>query len=96
MQRNLASRGRAKNDPLLFRKTDGYSLSMSVTVIKEGNTLRVIEVHGEMPADQPFTLFTADELRAMSGEHRAMLELQAPAFIRGDEDETAEDLFKIK
>jgi hypothetical protein len=36
------------------------------------------------------------ELQALEQERRDMLDLQMPSFIRGDEDEVAEDLFYLQ
>ena len=38
-------------------------------------------------------LFTGEELQGLEQKHRAMLDLQMPSFIRGDEDEDAGELF---
>jgi hypothetical protein len=38
-------------------------------------------------------LFTGEELQGLEQERRAMLDLQMPSFIRGDEDEDAGELF---
>jgi hypothetical protein len=40
-------------------------------------------------------LFTEDELNQLAAERKAMLDLQMPSFVRGDEDESAEDFFEI-
>ncbi|MCP9808661.1 hypothetical protein KBY58_04355 [Cyanobium sp. HWJ4-Hawea] len=36
---------------------------------------------------------TSDEVQAIEQERRAILDLQMPSFIRGDEDEGADALF---
>ena len=66
---------------------------MSVTVIKEGNTLRLIDSSEPIPEGARLVLFTEEELRTLEAERKAWLDLQMPSFIRGDEDESAEDLF---
>lgn len=66
---------------------------MSVTLIKEGNTLRLLDSSEPIPEGQPLVLFREGELRALEAERKAWLDLQMPSFIRGDEDECAEDLF---
>jgi len=38
-------------------------------------------------------LFTANELSDLQLERRDWLNIQMPSFIRGDEEENAEDLF---
>jgi hypothetical protein len=40
-------------------------------------------------------LFTANELSDLQLERREWLDMQMPSFIRGDEDENAEDLFYL-
>jgi hypothetical protein len=70
-----------------------YRLAMSVTVIKEGNTLRLLESSEPTADGQHLLLFTEGELRSIEAERKAWLDLQMPSFIRGDEDESAEDLF---
>lgn len=66
---------------------------MSLTVIKEGDTLRVLRASGALPEGTPLTLYTAEELPSANEARREWLEAQMPAFIRGDEDEAAEELF---
>jgi len=68
---------------------------MSITIIKVGDHLRVLEASAPIPENTPMQFFTSQEFHEME-EHRAMLALQAAAFIRGDEDESAEDLFLIE
>ncbi len=68
---------------------------MCVTVIKEGDALRVLESTEPIAEGQRLVLFTETELRALEAERREWLDLQMPSFIRGDEDESAEDLFEI-
>ena len=38
-------------------------------------------------------LFTWDELEKLEHDRHALLAVQMPSFIRGDEDEDAEELF---
>jgi hypothetical protein len=66
---------------------------MSVTIIKEGNTLRLIESSEPIPDGTKLVLFTEQELLELDKERRSWLALQMPSFIRGDEDERAEELF---
>lgn len=68
-------------------------MTMSIKVIKEGNTLRLVDCKGEFPEGKILELFTADELRKVEAERSAMYAAQLPSFIRGDENETAEELF---
>lgn len=66
---------------------------MSIHVIKEGNVLRLVESSEPIPEGAHLHLFTEEELLALDRERIAMLNLQMPSFIRGDEDESAEELF---
>lgn len=66
---------------------------MSVTVIKEGNTLRLVKSSEPIPDGTELVLFTEKELRALETERKGWLHAQMPSFIRGDEDESAEELF---
>jgi hypothetical protein len=66
---------------------------MSITVIMEGDRIRLLEGSGSLPAGQPIRLFTAEEICAGQAEREAWLDLQMPAFLRGDEEESAEELF---
>ncbi len=40
-------------------------------------------------------LFTASDLKNLDRERRDEVDLQMPSFLRGDEDEDAEDLFHL-
>ena len=40
-------------------------------------------------------MLSSDELKELNQERRPMLDLQMPTFIRGDEDEDAEELFYL-
>lgn len=66
---------------------------MCVTVIKEGNALRLVEWSEPIAEGAQLVLYTETELRALEVERKAWLDLQMPSFIRGDEEESAEDLF---
>jgi len=68
---------------------------MSITVERDGAELRIVEIEGDLPPGKTIRLFTEDELTRLTAERKAMLDLQMPSFIRGDEDESAEDLFEI-
>jgi hypothetical protein len=68
---------------------------MSITVERDGSHLRIIEMEGELPPGKIIRLYTEDELNRLAAQRQAMLDLQMPSFIRGDEDESAEDLFEI-
>ena len=69
---------------------------MNITVVKEKDQFRVLEAHGQFEEGKVIRLFTEDELSQLERERRAELDLQMPSFIRGDEDESAEDLFPVK
>jgi hypothetical protein len=66
---------------------------MAITVIMEGDRIRLLEGAESLPAGEPIRLFTAAEVQAGSAERDNWIELQMPAFLRGDEQESAEDLF---
>ena len=66
---------------------------MSITVIKEGSSLRVLEASEEIPDGTRLTLFTEQELASAEERRRAGLAAQMPSFIRGDEHEEGESLF---
>ncbi len=68
---------------------------MCVTVVKEGETLRVLEASEPIAEGTKLVLYTEQEFRALEAERKTWLDLQMPSFIRGDEDEVAEDLFDI-
>lgn len=68
---------------------------MSITVVKEGTILRVLHSSEPIPDGQRLVLFSAEELQGVDRERRGWLDVQMPAFIRGDEDEVAEQLFLI-
>lgn len=69
---------------------------MSITVINEDNDLRILSIDGKIEKGKIVRLFTEDELGLLERERRAELDIQMPSFIRGDEDESAEDLFPVK
>lgn len=60
---------------------------MSITVIKEGNSLRVLGASEQIPEGTQLTLFTEQELASVEERRGAWLAAQMPSFIRGDEDE---------
>lgn len=66
---------------------------MSIEVVKEGNVLRVLDCSENIPEGLHLRLFTESELVKLDNERSAMLDLQMPSFIRGDEDEDASELF---
>jgi len=66
---------------------------MSITIKRTGSTIQVLEGVHTLPEGTEVELFTVEELQALDQQRRAELELQIPSFIRGDEDEDAEELF---
>ena len=48
-----------------------------------------------LPEGQEVVLFTAADLIDLDRGHREEVDLQMPSFLRGDEDEDAEDLFYL-
>jgi hypothetical protein len=69
---------------------------MSITVIKQDNALRIVSVDGQIEEGKTIRLLTEDEFLKLERERVAELEVQMPSFTRGDEDESAEDLFPVK
>ncbi len=61
---------------------------MSITIKRTGTAVHV-------PEGTPVQLFSGEELQGLEQERRAMLDLQMPSFIRGDEDEDAGELFLL-
>ncbi len=66
---------------------------MSITIKRTGTAVQVLEGAHTLPEGTPVQLFTGEELQDLEQERRAMLDLQMPSFIRGDEDEDAGELF---
>lgn len=66
---------------------------MSITIIKEGNTLKLIDSSDLIPEGTHLVLYTADELWRRETERHNWLDVQMPSFLRGDADEPAEELF---
>lgn len=66
---------------------------MSITIKRTGTAVHVLEGAHTLPEGTPVQLFTGEELQVLEQERRAMLDLQMPSFIRGDEDEDAGEMF---
>jgi hypothetical protein len=66
---------------------------VSITIKRTGTAVQVLEGAHTLPEGTPVQLFTGEELQDLEQERRAMLDLQMPSFIRGDEDEDAGELF---
>ncbi len=68
---------------------------MSITIRRTGSAVQVLQGAYTLPDGETVQLFTAEELQALERERLAELEMQMPSFIRGDEDEDAEELFYL-
>jgi hypothetical protein len=68
---------------------------MSVTVKRVGRALEVLQGANTLPEGQEVVLFTLADLIDLDRGHREEVDLQMPSFLRGDEDEDAEDLFHL-
>jgi hypothetical protein len=65
---------------------------MSVTLKRVGEAVEVLQGASSLPEGQEVVLFTASDLKNLDRERRDEVDLQMPSFLRGDEDEDAEDL----
>ncbi|MCP9848777.1 hypothetical protein [Cyanobium sp. Morenito 9A2] len=68
---------------------------MSLTIKRLGADVHVLHGAETLPDGEVVELFTAGELSELQRERLEALNLQMPSFIRGDEDEDAEELFKL-
>jgi hypothetical protein len=66
---------------------------MSITIKRTGTAVQVLEGAHTLPEGTAVQLYTSTELQALEQDRRALVELQMPSFIRGDEDEDAAELF---
>ena len=66
---------------------------MSLTIKRLGTSVHVLNGAQMLPEGEEVELFTANELSDLQLERRDWLNIQMPSFIRGDEEENAEDLF---
>ena len=66
---------------------------MSLTIKRLGVAVHVLNGAEMLPEGEEVELFTANELSDLQLERRDWLDMQMPSFVRGDEDENAEDLF---
>lgn len=66
---------------------------MSLTIKRLGVAVHVLNGAETLPEGEEVELFTASELTNLQLERREWLNMQMPSFVRGDEDENAEDLF---
>ena len=68
---------------------------MSLTIKRLGTDVHVLNWEDTLPEGEEVELLTANELSDLQFERREWLDMQMPSFIRGDEDENAEDLFYL-
>jgi hypothetical protein len=68
---------------------------MSVTLKRVGDAVEVMEGASSLPEGEEIVLFTASDLMDLDRGRRDEVDLQMPSFLRGDEDEDAEDLFHL-
>ena len=68
---------------------------MSLTIKRLGSSVHVLNGAETLPEGEEVELYTANELSDLQLERREWLDMQMPSFIRGDEDENAEDLFYL-
>lgn len=60
-----------------------------------GNVVQVLQGAETLPEGDMVELSTAAERSELQRERQQWLDLQMPAFVRGDEDESVEDLFAL-
>ena len=68
---------------------------MSLTIKRLGDVVHVLNGVETLPEGEEVELFTVNELSDLQLERSEWLNMQMPSFIRGDEDENAEDLFYL-
>jgi hypothetical protein len=68
---------------------------MSVTLKRVGDAVEVMQGASSLPEGEEIVLFTASDLKNLDRGRRDEVDLQMPSFLRGDEDEDAEDLFHL-
>ncbi len=68
---------------------------MSVTVKRVGEAVEVLQGASSLPEGEEIVLFTASDLINLDHERREEVDLQMPSFLRGAEDEVAEELFHL-
>jgi len=69
------------------------SQPMSVIVKRVCEALEVLQGAISLPEGEEIVLFTASDLINLDRERRELVNLQMPTFLRGAEDEDAEELF---
>lgn len=68
---------------------------MSVTVVKEGNALRIVEADGEFPAGQKVKLFTREELAQKAG-YSPLEYVQLESIFAEDEEDWGDSLAEFR
>jgi hypothetical protein len=68
---------------------------MSVIVKRMGEAVEVLQGASSLPEGQEVVLFSASDLKNLDHERREEVDLQMPSFLRGAEDEDAEDMFHL-
>jgi hypothetical protein len=71
------------------------SLPMIVIVKRVGEAVEVLQGASSLPEGEEIVLFTASDLIDLDRERREEVDLQMPSFLRGAEDEDAEELFHL-
>ncbi len=68
---------------------------MSLIIKRLGDAVHVLNGLETLPEGKEMELFTANEFSDLQLERREWIDMQMPSFIRGDEDQTAVDLFYL-
>ena len=68
---------------------------MSLIIKRLGDAVLTLNGLETLSEGEEVELFTANELLDLQLERREWIDMQMPSFIRGDEDENAEDLFYL-
>ena len=66
---------------------------MSVTLKRVCEAVEILQGTSSLPEGQEVVLFSASDLKHLDRERREEVDLRMPSFLRGAEDEDAEDLF---
>ena len=68
---------------------------MSVTLKRVGEAVQVLQGASSLPEGEEIVLFTASDLINLDRERREEVDLQMPSFLRGAENEDADELFHL-
>jgi hypothetical protein len=60
-----------------------------------GEAVEVLQGASSLPEGEEIVLFTASDLINLDRERREEVDLQMPSFLRGAEDEDADELFHL-